>query len=110
MSKESNKSEIAFLEGPHSRFKELRFTVETMWEFIKGFRALHFIGPCITVFGSARFKEDHPYYELTRKAAAEFAKLGFTIMTGEGPDLWKRLIGELRMLVAGLLPVISSFL
>ena len=87
MSKESNKSEIAFLEGPHSRFKELRFTVETMWEFIKGFRALHFIGPCITVFGSARFKEDHPYYELTRKAAAEFAKLGFTIMTGGGPGL-----------------------
>jgi len=87
MSKESNKSEIAFLEGPHSRFEELRFTVETMWEFIKGFRALHFIGPCITVFGSARFKEDHPYYELTRKAAAEFAKLGFTIMTGGGPGL-----------------------
>ena len=87
MSKESNKSEIAFLEGPHSRFKELRFTFETMWEFIKGFRALHFIGPCITVFGSARFKENHPYYELTRKAAAEFAKLGFTIMTGGGPGL-----------------------
>lgn len=56
-------------------------------EFIRGFRKLHFLGPCITVFGSARFKEDHPYYDLTRKAAGEFAKLGFTIMTGGGPGL-----------------------
>lgn len=58
-----------------------------MFELIHGFRALHFIGPCITVFGSARFKEDHPYYELTRKAASAFAKLGFTILTGGGPGL-----------------------
>ncbi len=30
---------------------------------MRGFRALHFVGPCVTVFGSARFKADHPYYE-----------------------------------------------
>lgn len=82
-----NKSEIVFLEGPHSRFEELKFTFATMTEMIRGFRALHFIGPCITVFGSARFKENHPYYELTRKAAAAFARLGFTIITGGGPGL-----------------------
>ena len=82
-----NKSEIVFLEGPQSRWKEFKFTIQTMFELIKGFRALHFIGPCITIFGSARFKEDHPYYELTRKAAAAFAKLGFTILTGGGPGL-----------------------
>ncbi|HTI58736.1 TIGR00730 family Rossman fold protein [Mucilaginibacter sp.] len=82
-----DKSEIVFLDGPHSRLKELKFTLETMVEFIRGFRALHFIGPCITIFGSARFKEGHPYYELTREAAAAFAKLGFTIMTGGGPGL-----------------------
>jgi uncharacterized protein (TIGR00730 family) len=80
-------SEIIFLDGPQSRWKELRFTFETMFEFIRGFRSLHFIGPCITIFGSARFKEDHPYYDLTRKAAAAFAKLGFTILTGGGPGL-----------------------
>ncbi len=80
-------SEIAFLEGPHSRWKELIFSFRTMFELIKGFRALHFIGPCITIFGSARFKEDHPYYILTREAAAAFAKLGFTILTGGGPGL-----------------------
>jgi uncharacterized protein (TIGR00730 family) len=82
-----NESEIIFLEGPHSRWQEFKFTVKTMFELIRGFRGLHFIGPCITIFGSARFKEDHPYYELTRKAAAAFAKLGFTILTGGGPGL-----------------------
>lgn len=82
-----SKSEIVFLAGPQSRWKELKFTFETMIEFVRGFRALHFIGPCITIFGSARFKEGHPYYDLTRKAAAEFARLGFTILTGGGPGL-----------------------
>lgn len=82
-----NKDEIQFLDGPQSRLKELKFTFQTALELIRGFRALHFLGPCITVFGSARFKEDHPYYDLTRKAAGEFAKLGFTIMTGGGPGL-----------------------
>lgn len=81
------KSEIKFLSGPQSRFKELLFAINVLGQFIKGFRALHFIGPCITIFGSARFNEDHEYYKLTRKAAGEFAKLGFTIMTGGGPGI-----------------------
>lgn len=80
-------SEIKFLDGPQSRWQELKFTFQTMTELIRGFRALHFIGPCITVFGSARFKENHPFYEQTRQASAAFAKLGFTILTGGGPGL-----------------------
>ena len=36
-------------------------------DFIRGFRTLHFVGPCVTVFGSARFKEGHAYYELARQ-------------------------------------------
>ncbi len=82
-----NTSEIQFLDGPQSRLKELKFTFQTMADLIRGLRSLHFIGPCITIFGSARFKEDHPYYDLTRRAAAAFAKLGFTILTGGGPGL-----------------------
>jgi uncharacterized protein (TIGR00730 family) len=58
-----------------------------MLQFIKGFRALHFIGPCVTVFGSARFKEDHPYYKLAREVSAKIAELGFAIMTGGGPGI-----------------------
>src|ERR1700710_817938 len=80
-------SDIQFLDGPRSRLKELKFTFQTMLDLMRGLRALHFLGPCITVFGSARFKEDHPYYDLTRRAAAAFAKLGFTIITGGGPGL-----------------------
>lgn len=81
------KSEISFLRGPQSRWEEFKFTVKVMIEFIRGFRALHFVGPCVTFFGSARFAEDHVYYDKTRKAAAEIAKLGFTIMTGGGQGL-----------------------
>jgi uncharacterized protein (TIGR00730 family) len=58
-----------------------------MLEFIKGFRTLHFVGPCVTIFGSARFKEDHPYYQLTKAVAARISQLGFTIMTGGGPGI-----------------------
>lgn len=56
-------------------------------EFIRAFRALHFVPPCVTVFGSARFKEDHPYYALARDVSARVSKLGFTIMTGGGPGI-----------------------
>ncbi len=80
-------SEIQFLEGPQSRWKEFKFTVSTVIQLVKGFRALHFVGPCITFFGSARFSENHEYYDITRKLAGEIARLGFTIMTGGGPGL-----------------------
>jgi uncharacterized protein (TIGR00730 family) len=81
------KSEIKFLRGPQSRLEELSFSIKVLVEFIKGFRALHFVGPCVTFFGSARFDENHEYYTLTRNVAAEVAKLGFTIMTGGGMGL-----------------------
>ncbi|MBN9349128.1 MAG: TIGR00730 family Rossman fold protein [Chitinophagaceae bacterium] len=81
------KREIHFLEGPQTRQYEFKYLLSVMSEFIKGFRALHFIGPCVTIFGSARFKEDHPIYKETRNLASAIAKLGFTIMTGGGPGL-----------------------
>lgn len=81
------KSEIKFLEGPQSRWQDFKFTVNVLLEFIKGFRTLHFVGPCVTIFGSARFKEGHPYYEQTRELSGRIAKMGFTIMTGGGPGV-----------------------
>lgn len=80
-------SEIRFLEGPKSRWEEFGFVIRVVLEFIRGFRKLHFVGPCVTIFGSARFGQDHPYYDLTRRVAGEIARLGFTIMTGGGPGL-----------------------
>ena len=79
--------EIRFLEGPRSRWDNFKFVVDIALEFIRGFRALHFSGPCVAVFGSARFTESNPYYAMTRQLSAEIAKLGFTIMTGGGPGL-----------------------
>ncbi|MBA3647467.1 MAG: TIGR00730 family Rossman fold protein [Chitinophagales bacterium] len=83
----SNGMESWSLEGPHARLKELGFVFEVMKEFIKGFRTLHFVGPCVTVFGSARFKEDHQYYMLARQMGSALANLGFTVMTGGGPGI-----------------------
>jgi uncharacterized protein (TIGR00730 family) len=80
-------SEIKFLEGPQKRWDEFQFSLKVFKEFIKGFRALHFAGPCVTVFGSARFREDHPYYQKTQELSSAIAKLGFTIMTGGGPGI-----------------------
>lgn len=82
-----DKPEIKFLEGPQSRWREFKFIVNVLFEFIKGLRALHFIGPCVTVFGSARFKEGHPDYEQARNLSGKIAQLGFTILTGGGPGI-----------------------
>lgn len=78
---------VRFLEGPQRRFAEFARATRIFAEFIRGFRALHFVGPCITVFGSARFQESHPYYEMGRAVGAELAKAGFTVMTGGGPGI-----------------------
>jgi uncharacterized protein (TIGR00730 family) len=75
------------LEGPHSRSRELSLVLSAAADFIRGFRVLHFVGPCVTVFGSARFDEGHPYYALAREVGRRIAGLGFTVMTGGGPGL-----------------------
>lgn len=79
--------EQRFLHGPQPRSFEFRRVLRILSEVIKGFRRLHFVGPCVTVFGSARFPETHPYYELTREMGRELAKTGFSVMTGGGPGL-----------------------
>jgi len=79
--------EHIYLEGPKDRSYELFFAIRVFRQFIKGFRTLHFIGPSITVFGSARFKEDHPYYALARECGKRIALLGFNTMTGGGPGI-----------------------
>src|SRR5206468_10707283 len=76
-----------FLEGPRSRFAEFFTLLRVMRDFLRGFRTLHFVGPCVTVFGSARIQRDDPHYELARKMGAAIARLGFTVMTGGGPGI-----------------------
>jgi uncharacterized protein (TIGR00730 family) len=79
--------EHVYLEGPKSRGYELNFAWRVFKQFIKGFRTLHFVGPCITVFGSARFDEQHEYYQAAREFGKRIADTGFTTMTGGGPGI-----------------------
>lgn len=79
--------ERRFLRGPSSRVAELWRAIGIFAEFIQGFRKLHFVGPCVTVFGSARFPEGHRYYELARETGHRLARTGFTVITGAGPGI-----------------------
>ncbi len=79
--------EQRFLEGPQARGFELARIFRIAWEFLRGFRALHFVGPCVTVFGSARFGEETPAYQQARAIGAALAREGFTVMTGGGPGV-----------------------
>jgi uncharacterized protein (TIGR00730 family) len=80
-------AERQFLKGPRPRGLELAEAARIFAECVRGFRHLHFVGPCVTVFGSARFKEEHPYYVLARELGAKLAEAGFTVMTGGGPGI-----------------------
>lgn len=75
------------LEGPHSRRRELALVLRAIRDFVAGFRVLHFAGPCVTIFGSARFCEGHPTYELARDVGRSVSRLGFTVLTGGGPGV-----------------------
>ncbi len=79
--------ERLFLQGPHERTFELAHAFTILRELVSGFRNLHFVGPCVTVFGSARFTEEHPYYQLARAVGQRLARAGFTVMTGGGPGI-----------------------
>lgn len=80
-------NERKFLEGPRRRLEDFWTVVKIAWEFISGFRKLHFIGPCVTVFGSARFDQNNQYYKLAREVSAKLAQTGLTVMTGGGPGI-----------------------
>ncbi len=79
--------EKTLLAGPRLRREELFRAGKIFFEFIRGFRQLHFIGPCVTVFGSARFEEGHEYYELARRTGRVLAEAGYAVMTGGGPGV-----------------------
>jgi uncharacterized protein (TIGR00730 family) len=79
--------EQVYLDGPKSRGYELAFAFRVFKQFLKGFRTLHFVGPCITVFGSARFKPDSEYYLQAVEFGRRIAAMGFTTMTGGGPGI-----------------------
>src|ERR1043166_2041489 len=90
----AERADRVLLEGPHSRLGGQRLVAGgarlragALRDFLRGFRALHFVGPCVTVFGSARFPEGHAYYALGRDVGRRLVALGFTLLTGGGPGV-----------------------
>jgi uncharacterized protein (TIGR00730 family) len=79
--------EVQFFQGPQSRGFELGKALGIFCELMRGFRTFHFLSPCVTVFGSARFGEGSRHYALAREVGARLARAGFTVMTGGGPGL-----------------------
>ena len=85
--RQHNESERQFLLGPDDRGSELLRLLRIGREFLRGVRTFHFLGPCVTVFGSARVQEGDPEYEMAREVGARLAQAGFTVMTGGGPGI-----------------------
>ncbi len=79
--------EETFLRTKSSRLLEFLRVVRIAFEFIRGFRALHFLGPTVTVFGSARIPESHAFYQDARRLGQLLAAEGFVVMTGGGPGI-----------------------
>jgi uncharacterized protein (TIGR00730 family) len=82
-----NHVEEAFLASKQDRGANLESAVRVFLEFLRGFEALDFSGRCVTVFGSARFGEKHPYYQMARSLGRRLAEEGFVVMTGGGPGI-----------------------
>ena len=80
-------AEKLFLKGRRSREADLESAVTIFLEFLRGFESFDFDMPCITVFGSARFREEHPYYQRARETGAALARAGYAVMTGGGPGI-----------------------
>ncbi|MGI9342037.1 MAG: TIGR00730 family Rossman fold protein [Gammaproteobacteria bacterium] len=79
--------EKRFLSGSRDNPHELATAGRVFLEFVRGFEHLGGLGRCVTVFGSARFEADHPYYELARALGRALAERGFAVMTGGGPGI-----------------------
>ncbi len=80
-------AEQRFLQRRQDRESDLRSAVLFFLEFLKGFESLDIDGPCVTVFGSSRYSEGHPYYEQAREMGRALAEAGFAVMTGGGPGI-----------------------
>ncbi len=79
--------ESDFLRGPDDLLADFDRAVTVFNEFVHGCRALYELGTTVTVFGSARFPQDHEYYRLGRELGQALAAAGFTVMTGGGPGV-----------------------
>ena len=80
-------AEREFLAGKREHSENVESAVRVFLEYLRGVEFLNIDQPCVTVFGSARFKEDHPYYEKAREIGKALSEEGFCVMTGGGPGI-----------------------
>ncbi len=80
-------SEEAWLRGADDLLVDFDRAFHVFQEFVRGCRGLYDIGPAVTVFGSARFTEDHRYYALARAIGQRLAEAGYAVVTGGGPGI-----------------------
>ena len=79
--------EREFLRGLRSHDEELASAGRVFIETVRAATRLKNLGKCVTVFGSARFQEDHPYYKQARETGRLLAEGGYTVVTGGGPGI-----------------------
>lgn len=80
-------AEKLFLSGRRNRGEDLESAIKFFLEFLYGFESFDFQGPCVTVFGSARFAEGHRYYQLAQRMGQALARAGYAVLTGGGPGI-----------------------
>ncbi len=80
-------AERLFLSGRRHREADLASAVRFFLEFLEAFESFEATQPCVTVFGSSRFDEGHPYYQRAREIGTALAKAGYAVMTGGGSGL-----------------------
>ncbi|MCE5318799.1 MAG: TIGR00730 family Rossman fold protein, partial [Parachlamydia sp.] len=86
-SRKSKLEEHDFLMKRRSPAVERQRLKRITQEFKRGFEKLYKLGPAVTVFGSARFKPQHPYYRQARQVGRLLGEAGFTVLTGSGPGI-----------------------
>ena len=81
------KKAFAKKDWPEIKVTDSWATLKIMAEFVSGFEKMSRIGPCVSIFGSARTKPGNPYYHLAEEIAAKLVKAGFGVITGGGPGI-----------------------
>ncbi len=70
-----------------SKYSDSWSVFKIMSEFVEGFETMRRLGPCVSIFGSARTKPDNPYYKMAVEIAKLLAEAGFGVITGGGPGI-----------------------
>lgn len=72
---------------PDTRSRDAWRALRILSEFVTGFEKMLSLGPSVSLFGSSRLKQDHPYYQMALRVAELIAQKGFAIITGGGPGV-----------------------